>query len=48
MFERKHEKLVPLPTFLRRVAMSLLLTLVVLCAALAIGVLGYHAVAGLS
>jgi hypothetical protein len=48
MFERKTDKLVPLPTFLRRVALSLLLTLVVLCLALSIGVLGYHGIAGLS
>ena len=48
MFERKTEKLVPLPTFIRRVALSLLLTLVVLCVALSIGVLGYRGIAGLS
>ena len=48
MFERKTEKLVPLPTFIRRVALSLLLTLVVLCVALSVGVLGYHGIAGLS
>lgn len=48
MFEHKSEKLVPLPTFLRRVALSLLLTLVVLCVALSIGVVGYHELAGLS
>jgi hypothetical protein len=48
MFERKTEKLVPLPTFFRRVALSLLLTLVVLFVALTIGVLGYHGIAGLS
>ena len=48
MFERKTEKLVPLPTFVRRVALSLLLTLVVLGAALSVGVLGYHRIAGLS
>jgi len=48
MFERKTEKLVPLPTFFRRVALSLLLTLAVLCVALSIGVLGYHGIAGLS
>lgn len=47
MFERKSEKLVSLPTFVRRVALSLLLTFVVLCVALSIGVIGYHAVAGL-
>ena len=48
MFERKTEKLVPLPTFVRRVALSLLLTLVVLGVALSVGVLGYHGIAGLS
>jgi hypothetical protein len=48
MFERKHEKLVPLPTFLRRVALSVVLTLVVLCVALSVGVVGYHGFAGLS
>ena len=48
MFESKTEKLVPLPTFFRRVAFALLLTLVVLCVALSIGVLGYHGIAGLS
>lgn len=48
MFESKHEKLVPLPTFLRRVALSLLLTFIVLCVALGIGVAGYHSIADLS
>ena len=48
MFERKAEKLVPLPKFLRRVALSLLLLVAVLCLALGIGVIGYHSLAGLS
>ena len=48
MFERKTEKLVPLPTFVRRVVLSLLLTLAVLGLALSVGVLGYHGIAGLS
>lgn len=48
MFERKTEKLVPLPRFLRRVALSLLSVLVVLCVALGIGVVGYHGFAKLS
>lgn len=48
MFERKNEKLVPLPRFFRRVALSLLLTFAVLCVALTIGVLGYHFIAALS
>jgi hypothetical protein len=40
MFEHKTEKLVPLPRFIRRVALSLLV-------ALGIGVLGYHLTARL-
>jgi hypothetical protein len=47
MFEPKHGKLAPLPIFVRRVALSLLWTAVVLCIALGIGVVGYHLVAGL-
>jgi hypothetical protein len=47
MFESKKEKLVPLPIFVRRVALSLLCTFVVLCVALGIGVIGYHAIVGL-
>jgi hypothetical protein len=47
MFEGKNDKLVPLPIFVRRVALSLLWTVVVLCIALSIGVLGYHFIAGL-
>jgi len=48
MFERKNEKLVPLPMFVRRVALALLWTLVILCVALGMGVVGYHAFAGLT
>src|SRR4051812_9332196 len=48
MFETKSEKLVPLPKFFRRVALSLMLTLGVLAIALSVGVVGYHEVAGLS
>ena len=48
MFEHKSEKLVPLPRFLTRVVLSLLLVLVVLCIALTIGAVGYHELAGLS
>lgn len=47
MFEHKTEKLVPLPRFIRRVALSLLVTLGILCVALGIGVLGYHLTARL-
>src|SRR4051812_40239517 len=48
MFEQKNEKLVPLPTFVRRVVLSLVCTMVVLFVALTIGVLGYHFIAGLA
>ncbi|HTL67571.1 MAG TPA: hypothetical protein VL200_07910 [Lacunisphaera sp.] len=47
MFERRHDKLVPFPRFVRRVVLSMLLTLAVLLVALGIGVIGYHEVAGL-
>lgn len=47
MFERQHEKLVPFPRFVRRMALSLLLAFAVLLVALAIGVIGYRAVARL-
>ena len=47
MFENKREKVVPLPVFIRRVALTLLLTFGVLSVALGIGVVGYHAFAGL-
>ncbi len=48
MFEHKSEKLVPLPKFLRRMAISVLLLLFVLSVALSFGVLGYHIWAGLT
>jgi magnesium-transporting ATPase (P-type) len=48
MFEHKSEKLVPFSKFLRRMALSILLLLVVLSVALGVGVLGYHKWAGLS
>ncbi|MEN6333076.1 MAG: hypothetical protein ABFE01_02385 [Phycisphaerales bacterium] len=42
MFERKTEKLLPWPRFVRRMAFSFLLMVGVVGAALVIGVLGYH------
>ena len=48
MYERKSEKLVPLRKFVKRMALSILLLLVVLSAALGVGVLGYHKWSGLS
>jgi hypothetical protein len=46
-FENRRSPLAPYPVFLRRVAKCLGLALAVLAAALAIGVFGYHACAGL-
>jgi hypothetical protein len=48
MYERKSEKLVPFRKFVKRMAISILLLLAVLCVSLGIGVLGYHKWAGLS
>ncbi len=48
MYERKSEKLVPFHKFVKRMAISILLLLAVLCVSLGIGVLGYHEWAGLS
>lgn len=47
MYERKGEKLLPFPRFLGRVGYSFLLAFGIVSAALALGVLGYHFVAGL-
>ena len=46
MFERKHEKLVPLPVFIRRMANSVAMAGLLILAALSIGVSGYHWIAG--
>lgn len=42
MFERKTDKLLPWPRFVRRMVLSFLLTLGIIATALMIGVLGYH------
>jgi hypothetical protein len=47
MYERKGEKLLPLPRFLGRVGFSFLLALGLAVSALLIGTLGYHFIAGL-
>jgi hypothetical protein len=47
VFERKSQKLVPLSVFVRRMAVSFLLLLVVLTFALGLGMIGYHVSAGL-
>ena len=46
MYEAKHEKLLPLRIFLRRVGLCLFLSAAILSVALGIGVLGYHYIAG--
>ena len=44
MLEQHHERLIPLPAFLRRVAKSVTLASVLVVIALGIGVLGYHTI----
>jgi len=48
MYERKGEKLLPFPQFLRRVAVAFLLVLAIALVALFVGMLGYHYIAGLA
>jgi len=48
MFERRHEPLVPRHIFVRRVARYTLLSVGMIGLSLAIGVLGYHYLEGLS
>jgi hypothetical protein len=47
MFETKKEKLLPWPRFMKRMALSLLLTSSIVAVALFAGILGYHCIAGL-
>ena len=47
MLERRQQPLVPLPTFLRRVARFVLLDLLIIFLALALGIAGYHYFEGL-
>src|SRR5216110_572136 len=48
MFERKYEKLLPLPKFLGRLGRTLLVALGLVAVALSIGILGYRAIARLA
>ena len=48
MFESKQHRILPRPVFLRRMLGALMVTLGVIAVALAIGVLGYHHLAGFS
>ena len=46
-YERKNEKLAPLPIFIRRVVESIAMALALISISLCIGIAGYHWVAGL-
>ena len=48
MYEKMGDKLLPLPKFARRMALSFGLTLAVVSVSLLAGILGYHLVTGLS
>jgi hypothetical protein len=47
MFEKKADKLLPWPRFFRRMALTFLLAAGIVSAALALGIEGYHSIAGL-
>jgi hypothetical protein len=47
MFERRSDKLLPWPRFVRRMSLSFLLMIGIVAAALMMGVLGYHYIARL-
>jgi len=46
MFERRHEKLAPVSIFLRRMAESVVMAVILAAVALFIGIAGYHWLAG--
>jgi hypothetical protein len=46
MFEKKHEKLAPLSTFVRRMVLSVVMAGTLITFALIIGIVGYHCIAG--
>ena len=48
MFEKRHEGVIPVSMFARRMAMFVAMALLLIAIALCIGVLGYHYIAGLS
>ena len=48
MFERRHEPLATMPTFIYRMFLTILAGCALICSALAVGVLGYHDFAKLS
>jgi hypothetical protein len=46
MFERKHQKIAPLPVFIRRLAGYIGIAILLILTALFIGIAGYHWIAG--
>ncbi len=47
MFERKHEKIAPVPVFVRRLIVSIAIAGILAMVALFVGIAGYHWIAGL-
>ena len=45
-FERRYDKLAPVPVFIKRVAVWLCMALGLICVSLSIGIAGYHWIAG--
>ena len=48
MFERKHQKIAPVPVFMRRLAACIGVAISLVLVALSIGIAGYHWLAGLN
>lgn len=46
MFEQKNEKLAPISVFIRRMAASVLIAVILIAFTLSIGITGYHLIAG--
>lgn len=48
MFERKHQKIAPFSVFIKRLVVCISLSILLILAALFIGIAGYHWIAGLN
>jgi hypothetical protein len=46
MYERKHQRLAPMPIFVKRMAWSVVMAGLLIAVALFIGIMGYHSIAG--
>jgi len=46
MFERRHEKLAPFSVFVKRMAMSVGMAVIMIAVSLSVGIAGYHWLAG--